>query len=184
MKTKDLIVDVKSFFIGKFIVTQKDWSEIMHFNPSFFNDEDYYENPVENVSLHQIHDFLTQLNMLFPDKNFRLPTEVEWEYAASGGLLSKGYKYPGSNHLGEIAWCKENSSQKTEPVGYKMPNELGLYDMAGNVWEWCKDEDGYVLRGGAYYYDELNFRLDTRYKASLTMCNKYIGFRLAYSETV
>lgn len=181
MKSTNKIVEIKSFFIGKYVLTQGDWLQIMPNNPSFFQGENYLEHPVENVSLDQIYEFLRQLEIQHPGKKFRLPTEAEWEYAACGGLHSQEFEYPGSSNLDEIAWYKYNSFLETEPVGEKKPNELGIFDMAGNVWEWCEDGNGHVLRGGAYYYDEVNCRVEVRYKPSTSICNKFTGFRLALS---
>ena len=104
-------------------------------NPSYFKGEDL---PVEQVSWEDCHEFIGRLNAL-TGLNFKLPTEAQWEYAARGGNLSKSYKYSGSNDLGEVGWYGSNSGKCTHRVGEKQPNELGLYDMNGNVWEWCED---------------------------------------------
>ena len=104
-------------------------------NPSYFKGS---KLPVENVSWNYCQLFITQLNQL-TGKRFRLPTEAEWEFAARGGNNSKGYKYSGSDNIEAVAWYYENSDRKTHDVAGKQPNELGLYDMSGNVWEWCQD---------------------------------------------
>lgn len=130
------IVQLHSYSIARYEVTQLLWVQVMGSNPSFFkNGEDY---PVEEVSPAEIDTFLARLNSLTGNK-YRLPTEAEWEYAALGGKRSKGYRYPGSDSLMEVAWMKENGEERTHRVGLKKPNELGLYDMAGNVWELCRD---------------------------------------------
>jgi formylglycine-generating enzyme required for sulfatase activity len=128
-------VTLSDFYIGKFVVTQKLWKAVMRNNPSYFKG-DYL--PVESVSWYDCQEFITKLNNLTGLK-FRLPTEAEWEYAARGGNKSKGYKYSGSNTLRNVAWYSDNNDGKTHPVGQKLPNELGIYDMSGNVDEWCQD---------------------------------------------
>ena len=129
-------VTLWDYRIGKYEVTQELWQAVTGFNPSAFKNDP--KNPVERVSLYDCEEFLEELNRL-TGKRFRLPTEAEWEYAARGGNKSRGYKYSGSNTLGDVAWYNENSSITTHPVGLKSPNELGLYDMSGNVNEWCQD---------------------------------------------
>ena len=128
-------VTLSSYWMGETEVTQELWQAVMGGNPSK-EKGDYL--PVENVSYYDIQIFFRKLNQK-TGKSFRLPTEAEWEYAARGGNKSNGYKYAGSNDIGDVAWYYGNSKNKTHAVKTKSPNELGLYDMAGNVWEWCQD---------------------------------------------
>ena len=124
-----------NYYVGKYEVTQALWQAVMGSNPSNFKGDAL---PVEQVSWNDCQDFISKLNAM-TGKRFRLPTEAEWEYAARGGKKSRGYQFSGSITLGDVAWYKENSGSKTHVVGTKQPNELGIYDMAGNVWEWCQD---------------------------------------------
>lgn len=136
-------VTLSEFYIGKNEVTQKQWRDIIGENPSYHKNCD--NCPVEQVSWDDIQDFIQKLNQK-TGKRYRLPTEAEWEYAARGGGKIRGYRYSGSNTIDDVAWYYGNSGQQTHPVGQKQPNELGLYDMTGNVWEWCGD-----LYGSDYY---------------------------------
>ena len=124
-----------NYYIGQTEVTQALWKAVMGRKPSRFMGDN---RPVEKVSWNDCQKFITKLNSLTGQK-FRLPTEAEWEYAARGGKKSQGYQYSGSNNLEEVAWYYDNSSSQTHDVATKQPNELGVYDMSGNVWEWCQD---------------------------------------------
>ena len=128
-------VTLSSYYIGETEVTQELWQAVMGSNPSRFKGT---SRPVEQVSWDDCKAFFSKLNSL-TGKNFRLPTEAEWEYASRGGNKSQGYKYSGSNILGDVAWYADNSGSETHPVKTKSPNELGIYDMSGNVSEWCQD---------------------------------------------
>jgi formylglycine-generating enzyme required for sulfatase activity len=129
-------VTLSTFYIGKYEVTQAQWQAVMGSNPSYFKDCD--QCPIEQVSWNDVQDFIRKLNAQ-TGKNYRLPTEAEWEYAAKGGKSSKGYTYSGSNNWNLVAWYMTNSGNKTNSVGGQQANELGIYDMTGNVWEWCSD---------------------------------------------
>lgn len=188
-------VTISSFEMGKYEVTQAQWEAVMGNNPSNF--KGCPTCPVEQVSWNDTQEFIKKLNQL-TGKRFRLPTEAEWEYAARGGRKSKGYKYAGSNKLDSVAWFSENSDNKTHPVGQKKPNELGLYDMVGNVSEWCGDWFGqyssiakinptgpssglYRVRRGSNG-DVTGCRVLNRLKASPDWRDFYIGFRLVVAK--
>ena len=188
-------VTLSSFFLGETEVTQALWLAVMGYNPSKFQGAD---RPVEKVSWEDCQMFISKLNSLM-GKSFRLPTEAEWEFAARGGNKSMGYKYSGSNDLSVVAWYKSNSGKETHAVKTKAPNELGIYDMNGNVREWCLDKmDDYksssqtnpmsassgsyhVLRGGGWCNNADACRVSSRY--DLTLDSRYgdLGLRLALS---
>lgn len=129
-------VTLSDYYIGETEVTQELWSAVMGSNPSHFTGD--MQRPVEKVSWNDCQTFISRLNEL-TGATFRLPTEAQWEYAARGGNKSKGYTYSGSNEIDDVAWYCDNSDITTHPVKTKAPNELGIYDMSGNVWEWCSD---------------------------------------------
>lgn len=147
-------------------------------------------NPVETVSLINAQEFCHRLSKM-TNLRFSLPTEDEWEYAARGGQKSEGYIYAGSNDINEVAWYRENGEEKTHPVGLKKPNELGIYDMSGNVWEWTETKghsylDGssdfqdsiYVRRGGSWWHEASNCRVSKRYMSDKNKKTKGLGFRI------
>ena len=186
-------VTLSSYYIGKTEVTQALWQAVMGSNPSRFEGSDL---PVECVSWNDCQEFIQKLNRL-TGRNFRLPTEAEWEFACRGGNNSRGYKYSGSNNLGSVAWYEDNSGGQTHPVGTKAPNELGIFDMSGNVWEWCNDWYGNytsnsqtnptgsqsgsrrVDRGGSWYYLAGRCRSSVRRYNRPTYRFRNLGLRLA-----
>ena len=187
-------VHLSSYYIGQTEVTQELWREVMGTNPSNFLGD--LQRPVERVSWNDCQTFLSRLNVL-TGKNFRLLTEAEWEFAARGGNKSQGYKYAGSNTIGDVAWCTSNSSSKTHAVATKAPNELGLYDMSGNVWEWVNDRYGSytsgektdptgpatgsyrVSRGGSWSCNAAYCRVSYRDYSTPASTNFDLGLRLA-----
>ena len=202
-------VTLSDYYMGKYEVRQSEWEAVMGNNPSRFKGADL---PVEQVSWEDCHEFIGRLNAL-TGLSFKLPTEAQWEYAARGGKLSKGYKYSGSNNLGEVGWYWENSGDRvltgewgwekvdrnhcrTHRVSEKQPNELGLYEMSGNVYEWCEDwYGGYsvtsqrdplgatsgsnrVYRGGGWISVAWYCRVSIRNSGVPGDRYNYLGFRL------
>jgi len=192
-------VTLKQFAITKYPVTQEQYQAIMGNNPSRFKDNP--KNPVENVSWHDAQEFCKKLNQK-TGKKFRLPSEAKWEYACRAGTQTRYYFSDDQTQLGEYAWYSENSGRKTHLVGQKKPNNWGLFDMTGNVWEWCEDgwhenyknapKDGNswndnhsqnrrrVIRGGSWSYDPRYFRSAYRHFNDYRF-NGY-GFRVVSSQ--
>ena len=186
-------VTLSDYYIGQTEVTQALWKAVMGSNPSRRIGDNL---PVENVSWDDCQVFIQKLNQL-TGKQFRLPTEAEWEYAARGGRKSRGYKYAGGNNIDSVAWCDGNSGNETHPVATKQANELGIYDMSGNVLEWCSDWCGdytsssqsdpqgsssgsfRVIRGGCYYNFARNCRVSYRISNTLDYRSGYLGLRLS-----
>lgn len=186
----------QAFYMQRTPVTQGQWREIMGTNPSWFS-ECGDACPVERVGWNVIQEFIERLNERYPDRNYRLPTEAEWEYAARAGTTGD---YGGTGVLDEMGWYRDNSGNRTHPVALKQPNAWGLYDMHGNVWEWVEDwyapytaepktdptgpETGHfkVRRGGSYARDARQVRAAYRdiYTAS-TGGLLQSGFRLAWT---
>ena len=194
-------VRLNNFYIAKYLVTQALWKAVLGLDnsPSKFKGGN---RPVERVSWNEVQEFIKELNKI-STRSYRLLTESEWEYAARGGEKSEGYEYAGSNKLKDIAWYNKNSYGETKPVGLKYPNELGIYDMSGNVLEWCEDDyhanyhgapdDGSawvdnpkrdsdrIIRGGSWGNNLRNCRVSYRdYSAPLSRTSK-LGFRLGLS---
>ncbi len=188
-------VTLSSYYIGKTEVTQELWQAVMGSNPSKFSGTNL---PVEKVSWEDCQSFVIKLNEL-TGKNFRLPTEAEWEYAARGGNKSNGFKFSGGNNIAEVAWYSENGNKISHPVATKAPNELGIYDMSGNVWEWCSDwySSSYytsssqtnptgpnsgsyrVYRGGSWSGNDRYCRVSHRDSNYPSYRFNYLGLRLA-----
>ena len=195
-------VTLDNYYIGETEVTQELWQAVMGSNPSSFTGNS--QHPVECVSRNDCQAFVNKLNTLLANqlpngRKFRLSTEAEWEYAARGGNRSRGTQYSGSSCVDSVAWYLDNSGRTTHPVKDKSPNELGLYDMSGNVWEWCNDwysSDYYsnsprnnpqgpssgscrVLRGGSWYAGAQYCRVAYRPDSSPDIRSYNYGLRLA-----
>lgn len=193
-------VTLSSYMIGETEVTQELWQAVMGYKPTSGGNQwsSSYglgaQYPAYYISWNDVQEFITKLNSI-TGETFRMPTEAEWEYAARGGNKSKGYLYSGSNTIGDVAWYTSNSG--THAVKTKSPNELGLYDMSGNVWEWCSDWYGSyssnaqtdptgpstgsyrVNRGGGWCFKVTYFRVASRYGYTPSSRTYAIGFRLA-----
>ena len=207
-------VKVNSFFMAEFPVTLELYKGVTGKSPSNFQG---FDHPVESVTWDDATDFCNQLNKLlalpkpysgdgdaiqcnFDYIAFRLPTEAEWEFAAKGGVLSQPTTFAGSNYPDDVAWYRENNEYETKPVGLKFPNPLGLYDMSGNVWEWCWDRfniyskdspidnpkgslsgSGRILRGGSWSAYADFGRVTSRYFKSQADHGLSIGFRILFA---
>ena len=179
----------EDYYIGQTEVTQKLWKEVMGYNPSRYKCP---KRPVTNVNYYEVQEFLRRLDSI-TGMQFRLPTEEEWEYAARGGKYSKGFIYSGSNEVDRVAWHNDNA-RKTKKVKKRNANELGIYDMSGNVWEWCsskyhyfdkernanlgKDGQMYIIRGGGWQLLPSSCRVSWRGKRLPDLKNSFGGFRL------
>ena len=197
-KPQHQVTITQPFYIGKYPITQEQYEAIMGNNPSYFKNGGKY--PVEYVSWNDAQEFCQKLSKL-TGKTYRLPTEAEWEYAARAGNQSSYYYGDDENQLGDYAWYEENSNNQTYPVGQKKPNKWGLYDMLGNVWEWCEDDrhDNYngaptdgkvwidnncsqseyrIRRGGSWFDDSKCCRCAIRGMIFPAWCDSINGFRV------
>jgi formylglycine-generating enzyme required for sulfatase activity len=189
-------VQLPTFYIQKNEVSQALYASVMGVNPSA--NKSNINFPVTNVSWEDCQRFIEKLNEI-TGKKFRLPTEAEWEYAAQGGQLSRGYAFSGSDTLTQVAWYLTNSDGVLHEIRTKEPNELGLYDLSGNVWEWCQDWYGKygrkkrnplgptngkyrVLRGGSFGRDKGGCRVSYRSHLNPDHSNSYSGFRLVLED--
>ncbi len=186
-------VTLSSYYMGETEVTQEMWQAVMGSNPPYFSGS---QKPLDQVSWDECQTFITKLNSL-TGQRFRLPTEAEWEFAARGGNQNRGYKFAGGNTIDNVAWYRDNSNSQTHNVGTKRANELGLYDMSGNVEEWCQDwygsyssssqtnptgpSSGYsrVIRGGSRFLFARGCRVSIRSYYPPDSWFKGLGLRLA-----
>ncbi|MDE7357071.1 MAG: formylglycine-generating enzyme family protein, partial [Bacteroidales bacterium] len=189
-------VKLGSYHIGKYEVTQAQWKAVMGTEPSYFKGDNL---PVENVSWKEAQEFCKKLSDA-TGRKYVLPTEAQWEYAARGGNKSQHFKYAGSNNINDVAWYKINSNSKTHSIGGKKANELGIYDMSGNVWEWCSDwyasydesnvdnpqgavnGEARVDRGGSWCDLASNCRVSSRDDDNPDLRAADLGFRVACSS--
>lgn len=183
------------FYLGETVVTQALWREVMDVNPSYNRGDSL---PVDSVCWTDCQEFISRLNTR-TGRLFRLPTVAEWEYAARGGSLSRGYQYAGGDNLNDVAWYACNSGKRPHPVKTKHPNELGLYDMSGNVCEWCHDMCGYYrgtpqtdpigsadkpthdMRGGSWFDQASLCRVSYGQSGGSSYSSNSLGLRLALS---
>ena len=190
------VVNLSPYYICQTEVTQDLWTIVMGTNPSLILGD--MTLPADCIKWDMCQDFIHALNEYLDNKfEIRMPTEAEWEFAARGGNKSLGYKYSGSDDVDEVAWYESNSDKKTHPVGTKKPNELGIYDMSGNIWEWCSDWIGayqpeeqtnpvgpaegshHVMRGGSWTYGHTFCRVSRRNYISNVIAASNCGLRLA-----
>ncbi|MCC5946726.1 MAG: SUMF1/EgtB/PvdO family nonheme iron enzyme [Bernardetiaceae bacterium] len=188
-------IKLSNFYIGKYEITQKQWEAIMGKIPN--HSKPCTDCPVEFISWKDVQSFIEKINQLTA-LQFALPTEAQWEYAARGGEKSKAYQYAGSNDIDKVAWYFSNADKKTQPVGQKEPNELGIYDMTGNVAEWCADsyapygkdqnthnpkvsQEGadYIVRGGGRNSYPAKCRITNRSKKIMAAKFPSLGFRIS-----
>jgi formylglycine-generating enzyme required for sulfatase activity len=196
------VVITKPFYLGKYEVTQLQWMKVMGDNPSYYKRKiGDAPRPVETVSWDDVQQFIAKLNAMTGQK-FRLPTEAEWEYACRAGSETRYHFGNDEEQLGEYAWYGDNSGNRTHPVGQKKPNAFGLYDIVGNVWEWCADRYGKdyykvspesdpkgpesgkyrILRGGGWHWPSIGLRSANRYYHLPSYSYSNMGFRIAQDK--
>ena len=190
-------ISLSDYYIGETEVTQRQWREVMGIDPPQLNKKGCDQCPVERVSWQDVQQFISQLNKKVGEEKYRLPTEAEWEFAAKGGTKSKNTFYSGSNEIDSVAWYYTNAMKEVSEVKKKQPNELGIYDMSGNVWEWCSDwhrnysdsittpfsdasnVKAKVYRGGSWYDSPKLCRVINRESGAPALRSSALGFRLA-----
>lgn len=187
-----------TFYISKFPITQNIWEYVMGYNKSHFRhkgDSSFGNYPAEHLTYDEAQEFVKRLSNL-TNIPFSIPAEEEWEYAARGGQKSKGYIYSGSDDIEDVAWYHDNSGRTTHPVGQKLPNELGLYDMSGNVWEWTETPahsyglhassggNVYIRRGGSWCHEAKNCRVSRRYPSDHSKKTSGLGLRVVIRKNV
>ena len=190
------VVNLSPYYICQMEVTQELWKAVMDTNPAMIHGD--MRLPVDCVKWDMCQKFISTLNEILDNQfEIRMPTEAEWEFAARGGNRSRKYKYSGGDNLEDVAWYGSNSGGSTHPVGTKKPNELGIYDMSGNLWEWCYDWLGYykpteqtdpigpddgthhIMRGGSWTYNQNFCRVSRRNYISNVIGVSNCGLRLA-----
>lgn len=195
-KPQHSVTLTEDFLLGQFPLTQRQWESLGTENPSHFIGQD---RPVDNVSHNMITDWLDALHKQ-TGYRLTLPTEAQWEYAACGGEYYEKLTYAGSDRLEDVGWFRDNSYRESKPVGLKLPNALGLYDMSGNVLEWCLDGErdyqekaetdprgpetqgvGRVLRGGCWFFSAVDCRCSGRDRSLPGLRGVNLGFRVALS---
>ena len=191
-------VNLKTFYIGQFPITQNIWEIVMGYNKSHFRhkgDNLYKNYPAEHLTYDEAQEFVRRLSKL-TNLPFSIPTEEEWEYAARGGQKSRGHIYAGSDDIEEVAWYHDNSGRTTHPVGQKFPNELGLYDMCGNVWEWTETPahsygiqaspggNVFIRRGGSWWHEAKNCRVSRRYVSEKSRKTSGLGLRVVIRDNI
>jgi formylglycine-generating enzyme required for sulfatase activity len=192
-----LLVQLDEFYMSESLVTQKLYYEYMGVNESLFKDDTY---PITNVSYYDANDFCNRFNQSVNNYCIRLPSEAEWEYAARA---NNNFMFSGSNNLDEVGWFEKNSNFKLHPINQKKPNGFGLYDMSGNVWEWCEDDysrsfgvlgwpfknkilnpliknisPNKIVRGGCFLYNDKVCKVNIRSRRLASGKCSYVGFRI------